>query len=136
MKSHVQWVIYICVCVCVCVFLCIFILYNMWCVCCCGYCSVAKLCPALWPHGLQHARFPCPSWSPRVCSNSCSLSQCRYLTILSSATLFFCLQSFPASESFPVSYICVCMFVCVYTYKHTHTHTHIYIYISGLNFSS
>ena len=27
------------------------------------------------PHGLQHARLPCPSWSPRVCSNSCPLSQ-------------------------------------------------------------
>ena len=33
-------------------------------------CSVAHLCPTLWPHGLQHARFPCPSPSPEVCSNS------------------------------------------------------------------
>ena len=30
---------------------------------------------SLWPHGLQHARLPCPSLSSRVCSNSCSLSQ-------------------------------------------------------------
>ena len=29
---------------------------------------------SLWPHGLQHARLPCPSLSPRVCSNSCPLS--------------------------------------------------------------
>ena len=28
---------------------------------------------SLWPHGLQHSRLPCPSWSPRVCSNSCPL---------------------------------------------------------------
>ena len=28
---------------------------------------------SLQPHGLQHARLPCPSWSPGACSNSCSL---------------------------------------------------------------
>ena len=49
------------------------------------------------------ARLPCPSLSPRVCSDSCPLSWWCYLTILSSAALFFCLQSFPASGSFPVS---------------------------------
>ena len=54
-------------------------------------------------HGLQHARLPCPSLSSRVCLDSCPLSQWCYLTILSSATPFFCLQSFPASESFPMS---------------------------------
>ena len=59
---------------------------------------------SLWPHGLQHIRLPCPSLSPRVCSNSCPLSQWCYLIILSYATLFsFCLQSFPSSESFPMS---------------------------------
>ena len=43
---------------------------------------------------------------PRVCSNSCALTQGCYLTISSSATLFsFCLQPFPASGSFPVSSI-------------------------------
>ena len=36
-----------------------------------GCCSVTKSCPTLQPHGLQHARLPCPSPSPRVCSNSC-----------------------------------------------------------------
>ena len=59
---------------------------------------------SLQPHGLQHARPPCSSLSPRVCSNSCPLSWWCYLTILSAATLFsFCLQSFPASGSFAMS---------------------------------
>ena len=38
----------------------------------------------LWLHGLQHARLPCPSLSPRVCSNSCSLSQWCHPSISSS----------------------------------------------------
>ena len=59
---------------------------------------------SLWPHGLQHTRLPCPSLSPRVCSNSCPLSQYCHPTISSSVVPFsFCLQSFPASGSFPVS---------------------------------
>ena len=50
------------------------------------------------------ARFPCPPLFPGVCSNLCSLSWWYNPTILSSATLFsFCLQSFSASGSFPVS---------------------------------
>ena len=53
--------------------------------------------------GLQHVRPPCPSLSPEVCSNSCPLSQWHYVDILSSADLFsFCLQSVPASRSFPM----------------------------------
>ena len=61
---------------------------------------------SLWPHGRQHARLPCPSLSPEVCSNSCPLSQWCYLTISSSAAPFsFCLQSFPASGSFPMSWL-------------------------------
>ena len=64
-------------------------------------CSIAKLCPTLRPHGLEHTRLPCPSLSPGVCSDSYPLSQWCYLTISSSAALFsFCLQSFPASGSF------------------------------------
>ena len=35
---------------------------------------------SLWPHGLQHARLPCPSLSPRFCSNSSPLSWWCYLT--------------------------------------------------------
>ena len=59
---------------------------------------------SLQPHGVQHARLLCPSLSPRVYSNPCPLSQGCYLTISSSATLFFfCLLFFPASGSFPMS---------------------------------
>ena len=59
---------------------------------------------SLGPHGLQHTRLPYPSLSLSVCSNSCPLSQWCYLTISSSATLFFSSpQSCPASGSFPKS---------------------------------
>ena len=59
---------------------------------------------SLQPGGLQHARLPCPSLSPGVCSNSCALNQCCHPTISSSVALFsLCLLSFPASGSFPVS---------------------------------
>ena len=65
-------------------------------------CLVSKLCLTLLLHGLQHARLLCPSLSPRVFSNSCPLSRRCHPTISSSAALFFCPQSFPASVSFPV----------------------------------
>ena len=56
---------------------------------------------SLWPHGLQHARLPCPSPSPRFCSNSCLLSRWCHPTILFSVVPFSsCFQSFPSSESF------------------------------------
>ena len=42
---------------------------------------------SLWPHGLQRARLPCPSPSPGVCSNSCSLSQWCHPNISSSVPL-------------------------------------------------
>ena len=54
-------------------------------------------------HGLQHARFPCPSPTTRVCSNSCPMSPWCHPTISSSVIPFSCLQFFPASESFPMS---------------------------------
>ena len=58
----------------------------------------------LQPHGLQHARLLCPSLSPGACSNSCPLSQWCHPTISSSVVPFSsCLQSFPASGSFPMS---------------------------------
>ena len=62
---------------------------------------------SLQPHGLQHARLPCPSLSPGACSNSCPLSQWCHPTISSSVILFSsCLQSFPASgSSFPMSWL-------------------------------
>ena len=60
----------------------------------------------LWPHGLQHARLPYPLLSPGVCSNSCALSHWCHPTISSSVVSFFsCSQSFPASESVPVSWL-------------------------------
>ena len=43
---------------------------------------------SLWPHGLQPARLPCPSPSPRVCSNSCPSSQWCHPTISSSVVAF------------------------------------------------
>ena len=55
------------------------------------------------PHGLQHARLPCPSPTPRACSRSCPLSQWCHSTISSSVIPFSRLQSFLASGSFPVS---------------------------------
>ena len=61
---------------------------------------------SLWPHGLQYTRLPCPSLSPRVCSNSYPLSRWCHPNISSSVTPFTsCSQSFPASESFPMSWI-------------------------------
>ena len=61
---------------------------------------------SLRPHGLHHVRPPCPSQSPKVCSNSCPLSQWCQPTISSSVVPFsFCPQSFPASGSFPVSWL-------------------------------
>ena len=63
---------------------------------CC--CSVAKSHLTLRPHGLQHARPPCLSPSPRVCSKSCPSSWWCCPTISSSAALFsFCLKPFSAS---------------------------------------
>ena len=59
---------------------------------------------SLWPHGLQHTRPPCPSPTPRVYSNSCPSRRWRHPTISSSVVPFSsCLQSFPASGSFPMS---------------------------------
>ena len=57
----------------------------------------------LWPHILQHTRFPCPSLSPRIFSNSCPLSQWCHPTTSSSVTPFSsCPQSFSASGPFPM----------------------------------
>ena len=72
---------------------------------------------SLWPHGWQHARLPCPSLSPGVCSNSCSLSWWCHLIISSQAAISLCHPlllpsvfpsfkeepSLPSSASFPMS---------------------------------
>ena len=57
-------------------------------------------------HGLRHTRLLCPPQSPGVCSNSCPWKWWLYLTISSSVTPFsFCLQSYPALGSFPMSHL-------------------------------
>ena len=65
-------------------------------------CSVVS--NSVWPHGLQHARPPCPSPSPRVHSNSCLSSRWCHPTISSSLVPFSSrLQSFPTSGAFHMS---------------------------------
>ena len=66
--------------------------------------SNSVMTDSLQPHGLQHARPPCPSPTPGVHPNSCPLSRWCHPTILSSVIPFSsCPQSFPASGSFPMS---------------------------------
>ena len=47
----------------------------------CYLCSATKSCLTLQPQGLQHIRLPCPPPSPRVCSDSCPLSQRCHLIL-------------------------------------------------------
>ena len=73
-----------------CVSICVYILFSR-----------SVMSDSLQPHRLQHGRLPCPSPSPRACSNSCPLSWWCHPTISSSVvTPFSYLQSFPASGSF------------------------------------
>ena len=66
--------------------------------------SLSAVSDSLDPHGLQHTRLPYLSPTPRACSNSCPLSWLCHPTISSSVIPFsFCLQSCPASGSFPLS---------------------------------
>ena len=68
--------------------------------------SCSAVFNSLQPHGLQHARRPCPSPSPGVWSNWCPLSRWCHPTISSSVVLFSsCPQSFPASGSFPMNWL-------------------------------
>ena len=62
--------------------------------------SCSVLSNSLWPHGLQHARFPCPSPTLGACSNPLSL-WCRPTISFSVVPFSSCHQSFPASGSFP-----------------------------------
>ena len=65
-------------------------------------CSVVS--DSLQPHDLQHSRPPCPSPTPRACSNSCPLGRWCHPTISFSVIPFASrLQSFPVSGSFPMS---------------------------------
>ena len=66
--------------------------------------SHSLMSDSLWPHGLQHPMPPCPSLTPRACSNSCPLSWWCHPIISSSFVPFSsCPQYFPASGSFPMS---------------------------------
>ena len=59
---------------------------------------------SLWPHELQHTRPPCPSPTPGVHPNSCPSNRwCHPVTSSSVVPFYFCPQSLPASESFPMS---------------------------------
>ena len=87
----IRHILNICVGKCMlCILCCILLLFS---------CSV--VCNSSRCHGPKHARLPCPSLSPRVCSNSCPLSQ-RCHPIISSSVAHFssCPQAFPASGSF------------------------------------
>ena len=75
-----------------------------------GFSSVQFSCSvtfnSLQPHGLQYTRPPCPSPTPGVYSNSCPLSRWCHPTISSSVVPFSsCLQSFPTSGSFQMSWL-------------------------------
>ena len=70
-------------------------------------CSVVS--NSLRPHGLQHARPPCPSPPPGACSNSCPLIRWFHPAISPSVPFSSCLQPFPASGSSPVSWLALCI---------------------------
>ena len=76
--------------------------------------SRSVMSDSLRPHELQHARPPCPSPTPGVYPNTCSLSWCCHPAISSSVTPF---SSCPQSSH---AYVYI---------SHTHTHTHIYVYM-------
>ena len=66
--------------------------------------SCSIMSDSLGPHGLQHNRLPCSSLSLIICSNPFPLNRCWHPTNSSSVVPFFsCLQSCPASASFPMS---------------------------------
>ena len=65
--------------------------------------TVSVVSDSLWPHGLQHARLPCPSPIAGAYSNPWPLSWWSHPSISSSVVSSSCTQSFPASGSFPVS---------------------------------
>ena len=66
--------------------------------------SGSVLSHSLWPHGLRHARLPCPSPSPRACSNLCPLNWWCHPTISSNLSpSLSAVLSFWESGSFPLS---------------------------------
>ena len=86
---------------------------------------------SLRPSGRWHTRPPCPASSPGVCSDSCPLTQCCHPAVSPSIVPFsFCPQSFPASESFPMSWLCVC--ACVW-YIVIYKQWQCYFFLSNLD---
>ena len=71
---------------------------------CCSLFSHLVVPNSLWTHAQKHARLPCPSLSPGVCLNSCPSNWWCLPTVTSSVPFSFCLHSFPASGSFPMSW--------------------------------
>ena len=68
--------------------------------------SITQSCLALRPHRMQHTRLSCLSLSPGVCSNSCPSNWWCHPTVSVSVSPFSSsYQSFPASGSFPVSWL-------------------------------
>ena len=68
--------------------------------------SPSVMSDSLWPHGLQLSRLPWPSPTPISYSNSCPSHWWSHPTNSSSVVPFFpCLQSFPASASFPIEFV-------------------------------
>ena len=68
--------------------------------------SITMSCLTLWSHGLKHVSLLCTPDFPRICSDSWPLNQWCYLTISSSVIPFsFCSRSFPASQSFLMSWL-------------------------------
>ena len=62
--------------------------------------SCSVVFDSLWPYGLQHARLPCPSQSPRICSNSRPLNLWCHPTIWSSVVAFSSCFTFLSSQTF------------------------------------
>ena len=104
--SSIQYsdsVMCVCVCVCVCRQIHIFF-FRLFSLISSVQFSHSVTSDSLWPHGLQHARPPCPSPTLGAYSNSCPLSWWCHRTISSSVIPFSsCLQSCPASRSFQMS---------------------------------
>ena len=66
--------------------------------------SVSHSHQTLWPHGLQHASLPCPSWTPGSLIKLISINRWCHPTVSSSVIPFSSwLQSFPESGSFQMS---------------------------------
>ena len=71
----------------------------------CCYCSVTRLCLTLRPQGLQQASLPCPSPSSLLKLMSIESRWCHPAISPSVAPFSSCSQSFPASGSFPMSWL-------------------------------